>query len=362
MVGTAERSGTGVKLLKILFLSSGKRAPSSRFRIQPYVREFRKEGHRCVIAHSFPAKYDYFPWMGFRPSQLLKRSVRWWHWLQARLRRFDIVYVEREIFDSASWDMEERFRSLCRSMVLDIDDAVFLRYPEKFNRIVPLADLVVCGNRFIEEDVRSLRGNAICVPTCIDLARYPERLEHSEVENPVVGWMGSAGNLQYLEVAAEALRTVAAEKRFRLRLVVPDRTPLASIDLSGVDIEHHPWTAKTELAELHAMDIGLMPLFADHAWDRYKCGAKLLQYLAVGVPGIATPVGVNADILSGDQAGFAASTTKEWCRTLMALLNDPTLRQRMGQTGRTLVRDQYSIQANYPKLAAALQNLTNARG
>ena len=345
--------------MKILFLSSGKRAPSSRFRIQPYVRELRKDGHQCTIAHSFPAKYDYFPWMGFRPSQLLKRSVRWWHWFRAKLQQFEIVYVEREIFDSASWDMEERFRSLCRSMVLDVDDAVFLRYPEKFNRIVPLADLVVCGNRFIEEDIRSMHGSTICIPTCIDLANYPERLKHSEVENPVVGWMGSAGNLQYLEVAAEALRTVAAEKRFRLRLVVPDCTPLASIDLSGVEIEHHPWTPETELAELHAMDIGLMPLFTDQAWDRYKCGAKLLQYLAVGVPGIATPVGVNADILSGNRTGFAASTTEEWRRRLRALLDESVLRQRMGQAGRALVRDKYSIQANYPRLAAALKGLVD---
>ena len=96
--------------MKILFLASGRLAPSTRFRIVPYLKYFREDGHRCTVANSFPQKYDYFPWMGFRPSQLLKRSVRWWHWLQAFLGRYDLVYIEREIFDNATSDMEERFR------------------------------------------------------------------------------------------------------------------------------------------------------------------------------------------------------------------------------------------------------------
>ena len=110
--------------MKILFLSSGNKVPSSRFRILPYLRHFREDGHTCVLASSFPQKYDYFPWMGFRPSQLLKRGVRWWHLLTARLQRFDIVYVDREIFDDSTTAMEERFRSACRRFVVDFDDAV----------------------------------------------------------------------------------------------------------------------------------------------------------------------------------------------------------------------------------------------
>ena len=110
--------------MKILFLSSGSRVPSARFRILPYLRYFREQGHHCVLANSFPQKYDYFPWMGFRPSQLLKRSVRWWHWLRAKLSSFDVVYIDREIFDNESMHMEQRFRDACGKLVIDIDDVV----------------------------------------------------------------------------------------------------------------------------------------------------------------------------------------------------------------------------------------------
>ncbi len=352
---------TGGRRLKILFLSSGDRVPSARFRILPFIRHFRADGHACVVAHSFPQKYDYFPWMGFRPSQLLKRSVRWWHWLRARLQRFDVVFIDREIFDNTSIDMEQRFREACGRLVIDLDDAVFLRYPEKFERLMKLADLVVCGNRFLADHVRPL-NSAIChIPTCVDLDDYAERPRPvTGTEPPVVGWMGTSGNLKYLSVAAEALRVLARETRFELRLVVPDTGALAEIDLHGVHVRHEPWNPKREVLQLQGFDIGLMPLFADQTWDIYKCGLKLIQYLAVGVPGIAAPVGVNSEILDHDQNGFAAQTTDEWLTALRRLAADSALRNRMGQRGRQTVTSRYSIQANYPVLKTALLQLVNS--
>ncbi|MEZ6122684.1 MAG: hypothetical protein R3C49_05845 [Planctomycetaceae bacterium] len=143
--------------MKILFLSSGPRCPSARFRILPFVPKFREDGHYCVVAHSLPEKYDHFPWLGFRPSQLLKRGIRHLHAILARLQRFDVVFVDREIFDNESSDMEERFRKLCRTFVLDLDDAVFLRYPEKFERLLQRCLIfAVCGNHFLEKKLASL--------------------------------------------------------------------------------------------------------------------------------------------------------------------------------------------------------------
>ncbi len=343
--------------MKILFLSSGSDVPASRFRIQPYANELRREGHSCVVAHSFPQKYDYYPWMGFRPSQLLKRSIRWWHWLYAKMRRFDVVYIEREIFDSPSPEMELRFREVCRRIVLDIDDAVFFRYPEKFQQLLPISDLVVCGNSLIEKYVRDFNQNTQVIPTSIDFTRYTQRKRHIASELPVVGWMGTTGNLHYMQVAAEALRLTATELRFQLRLIAPDISPLSEMDLRGVSIEHRPWTPETEVTELQQMDIGLMPLAADQPWAHYKCGAKLLQYLAVGVPGIATPIGVNEEILAGNHVGYSATSTEQWANGLRSLLRDPELRNTTGQNGRDLVRRDYSIEANYPKLATALENI-----
>lgn len=342
--------------MNILFLSSGERVPSARFRILPYLRHFRAEGHRVVLAHSLPPKYDYYPWMGFRPSQLLKRSVRWWHWLQTVVRRFDVVFIDREVFDNTTTDMEERFRASCGRLVIDLDDAVFLRYPEKFHRLMELADLVVCGNHWLVDKVRPLNGSLCHVPTCVDLDDYQMRPDSTPRRDvPVIGWMGTAGNLAYLSVAAEALRILAQEIRYELRIVVPDIRPLSGIDLSGVNVVHDPWQPAREVEQLRQFDIGLMPLFPAQEWDVYKCGLKLIQYLAVGVPGVAAPVGVNSEILDGNQNGFAAQTTDEWLAGLRTLTADADLRQRMGRRGRATVAGKYSIQANYPVLRDALQ-------
>jgi glycosyltransferase involved in cell wall biosynthesis len=345
--------------MRILFLSSGPLVPSSRFRIAPYTRHFRAEGHTVVVAHSFPQKYDYFPWMGFRPSQLLKRTVRWWHWLRSRLQRFDVVFIDREIFDSASMEMEIRFRESCGKLVLDLDDAVFLRYPEKFSALLPMADLVVCGNRFLMEKVRPLNPSLCHIPTCVEMARYTCRDYDPIVDSDslVIGWMGTSGNLPYLSVAAEALRVLATRKKFELRLVVPDTAALTRMDLKGVRVVSGPWTAEREIADLKRFDIGLMPLFPDQEWDLYKCGLKMIQYLAVGVPAIASPVGVNAEILENNQNGFSATTAEEWLEALEALAGSPSLRRTMGLRGRQTVLERYSIEACYPVLRDALRSV-----
>jgi glycosyltransferase involved in cell wall biosynthesis len=331
----------------------------------PYQRHFRADGHRVVVAHSFPQKYDYFPWMGFRPSQLLKRSVRWWHWLRTKLQHFDVVFIDREIFDNTSIHMEQRFRESCHRLVIDLDDAVFLRYPGKFVQLMNLADLVVCGNRFLEEKVRPLNSTICHVPTCVDLDDYTARTYGSETQifpggasHPVIGWMGTAGNLKYLTVAADALRMLAQEIPFELRIVVPEISALNEMNLSGVNVIHEPWQPEREVEQLRHFDIGLMPLFPNQEWDLYKCGLKLIQYLAVGIPGIAAPVGVNSEILDNNQNGMAAETTEEWLTALRLLSTHPQIRQQMGLRGRKTVEEKYSIQANYPVLRDALLRLT----
>jgi len=122
--------------MKLLMLSSGDRVPSARFRMHPFVKHFRSKGHQCVIASSIPQKYDWHPWLGFRISQRLKRFVRYVHWLKSRWRGDEIVIIDREIFDAPDTTAEDRFRKTAPLLVLDLDDAVFLRYPDKFERLI----------------------------------------------------------------------------------------------------------------------------------------------------------------------------------------------------------------------------------
>ena len=173
--------------------------------------------------------------------------------------------------------------------------------------------------------------------------------------------MGTTLNLQYFSVIAEALRNVAAKVDFELRLIAPGREPLDDIDLTGVDINVIPWHGPTEVQELQQFDVGLMPLFPDREWDKYKCGLKLIQYMAVGVPGIASPVGVNADIVEHGRDGFLCRSTAEWEEALLQLLNDANLRQQVGKAARETAANQYSIEANFPRFLTALDELVGRK-
>lgn len=338
-------------------LSSGDRVPSSRFRMLPFVKHFRAAGHGCVLASSFPPKYDFFPWMGFRPSQKLKRCVRYAHWLQSRWRRDDVVVVDREVFDDPTTNFEERFRRTTPRFVLDLDDGVFLRYPEKFEKLAAMADLILCGNSYIQEWALARNRPTIIMPTCIEMAQYPQRPETNSTGPVRIGWMGTTGNIKYLAVAAPALRRLASELDFELCVIVPEADPLWELDLAGVRVRHIPWQPSREVQQLHELDVGLMPLFAEQAWDKYKCGLKLLQYMAIGIPAIASPVGVNATIVSHGRNGFLAANDDEWTAALRSLITDATLRKSIGAAGRETVTEHYSVEANFPRYESALQAL-----
>jgi len=344
--------------MKLLMLSSGDRVPSSRFRMHPYVPHFRTRGHRCVVAASVPQKYDWFPALGFRLSQRLKRAVRWWHWRRSGFRGDDVVIIDREIFDAPDFSLELRFRESTPRLVLDLDDAVFFRYPEKFEALTKIVDLVLCGNRWIEEWVQSRNPRTLILPTCVEMAQYPARPAPSRGAGPVrIGWIGTTGNLRYLQAAAAGLRALARQIRFELHLIVPEIAPLREVDLSGVTVVHRPWDKSREVEQLHEIDIGLMPLFADEAWDRYKCGLKLIQYMAVGLPAVASPVGVNAEIVVPGENGYLAASDADWTETLGRLAESSGLRRELGARARQTVAAEYSIEANFPRYEAALLKL-----
>jgi len=341
--------------MKVLFLHSGENVPSARFRALPFARRLRQAGYRGRLASSFPHKYDYIPQIGFRPSQLLKKLVRGCHLLEQFVRRFDVVIIDRELFDADSHAWEDRFRRAARTLLLDVDDGVFLRYPDKYEHLARIADGVLAGNDEIADYTRPFNQHITLMPTCIELDDYPVRSFTGEQQPPVIGWMGTTGNLPFLEVCAPALRNLAREHTFELRLIAGESAPLESIDLAGVDVRFIPWRGATEVAELSRFDIGLMPLPAGQPWMKYKCGLKLLQYMAIGIPGVASPIGVNARIIQQGANGYVAATTDEWEASLGQLITDTSLRRKLGQAARQTVEEEYSVEVHFPRFVSALE-------
>lgn len=342
--------------MKFLFLTSGRRTPSTRFRAIPFVDQLRKAGHRCTLSHSFPEKYDYFPRLGFRPSQLLKRATRWIDIFRTRWGRYDAVILERELFDNPTWDMEKRLRQHASVLVLDMDDGVFLKFPEKFEHLLAMADLVVAGNERLRQWAHDAGRPTVVIPTCIDTAEYRPRQTAGDREpaRPVIGWMGTSGNITYLQVLEQPLRRLAQKLNFTLRVIATDRGTLDDLKLDGVQVEFRTWNPETEVADLAEFDIGVMPLTKD-VWSEYKCGLKLLQYMAIGIPGVASPVGVNGDILREGENGFLAQSPEQWETALETLLVDPLLRTRLGQNARQTVEQSYSVAVNLPKWLEAIE-------
>jgi glycosyltransferase involved in cell wall biosynthesis len=213
-------------------------------------------------------------------------------------------------------------------------------------------DAVTAGNETLADE--ATRGGARCVaviPTCVDLARYPVATHRREGDAELV-WIGSSSTLQGLERIRPLLEEVGRRHpRLRLKLIC-DRF----LHLENLPVLARRWDETSEAADIAAADIGI-GWVPDDPWSRGKCGLKLLQYMAAGVPVIANPVGVQADMVRHDDNGFLADTTDQWLDAVSRLAHDAGLRQRMGEAGRRLVEREYSLAAGSARWLALLESL-----
>jgi glycosyltransferase involved in cell wall biosynthesis len=341
--------------VKLGFVTLGNNVPSTRFRFLPYIPWLVDRGHRCHLWTSRPSVYDSIPWLGWRLSHCVKRGGRYLQTLTAAAVRPDCIYLERGALHDASLDLDRRFRRSTRRLVLDIDDGIFLEQPEKIDSLIAMSDHCVVSNEPIAEYVSQRHSQVTIIPTAVPLSRFTLKPEPGSSDRRcVIGWMGTASNVPFLELCAPALRQLAERYDFELLVVASSPRPLAALDLSGVNVNFRLWQPEIEIESLHRMDIGLMPLPEGREWMKFKAATKLVQYMAVGIPAVASPIGVNANILAGEQVGLAASTTEQWTAALERLLIDPAQRRQMGRAGRRLVESTYSMEANAARLERVL--------
>jgi len=247
--------------------------------------------------------------------------------------------------------------------VYDFDDALFhgsistqhrafralKREAARCNAHLRRATLVVAGNDYLASYATSRARRVEVVPSCVDPWLQPLR-RHAEVEILTVGWLGSHSTAAYIQEVLPVFRAIN-RGRTRMKLLTMGARPLPKEPW----LEQHPWRLEDERAMLASIDVGIMPL-PDDPWSRGKCGYKLIQYYAAGVPAIASPVGVNRGLL-GRGGGIAASSPREWRSALEALCGDAQARRQAGLTGRKLVEADYSYQRWAPELAAMLRSI-----
>jgi glycosyltransferase involved in cell wall biosynthesis len=316
----------------ILFLTHHIRSINNPggYRIQQYFPYFEKQGYEVIHLTS---KTD-------TPGLL------------RALRRADVLYVQRLLPNLLK---QQLLRLSGKSIVFDFDDAIMYGSTgesatrrKRFERMVRMSRAVFCGNQFLAAEARRYKtADVFCMPTVVNPLDYPVK-EHTDGHPFVVGWMGSASTLRYL-ASLEPLFSSVPGASFK---VVADKAP----DGQEGNIAFEKWSGEREKEMLLGFDAGIMPV-RDDIWSRGKCGLKLLQYGAAGLPSISHPFGVSTEIIEDGQNGFLRSDIEGWREAVERLGNDVALRQRMGKRAREMVEERYSLRVWGPRLVAIVEAL-----
>jgi len=360
----AARSAAGARVTAVLLLNRYDRlGASSRLRFLDFLPALERAGLTVTAAPLFDDSYlrDLYAGRRQSPARLAAAYARRiGRMLDAR--RFDLVWLEKEALPWLPAGIE---RALLGRVpyVMDLDDAWFHRYGlhraapvravlgRKLESLARHARLVVAGNAHLADWARTSGARSVVeIPTVIDLDRYPPPVPPVGERPFTVGWMGSPSSAAYLNQAAEALAALGGHARLLL-VGAHGAEPPGLAD--RITIQHEPWSEERETALLARFDAGIMPL-ADGPWERGKCGYKLIQYMAAGLPVVASPVGVNTVLVRDGENGFLAADPAQWTAALTRLAADPALRARLGAAGRRLVEERYSLQAVAPRLAGTL--------
>ena len=263
--------------------------------------------------------------------------------------RADLVILQRKLLPL--WQLRI-LRGYSRRLLYDVDDALFQRdsyshkRPGSWTRLVHFwatvyaADAVVAGNEYLRDRVASYIGpdRVHVMPTCVEPQRYPMALHSRRGSSAKVVWIGQQRTLPSLNCARAHL-AAAGEALPGLELrVICDRF----VELAGVRVVPRRWSSASEAHQVAGCDIGINWL-PDDQWSRGKCGLKVLQYMAAGLPVVANPVGMNRQMVIHGRTGLLASTPAQWARAIARLADDPALRKRMGAAGRQLVRERFSV-------------------
>ncbi|MCL2657538.1 MAG: glycosyltransferase family 4 protein [Betaproteobacteria bacterium] len=329
--------------LRVAAFTGGDNVPSARFRLRQYLPRLSENG---ISVQELPARFG-----GYPPRSNWSRLP----WLAATLGERSLAALKGNAADVAFFQREMvstlySAECLCRApAVLDVDDAVWLTQRwHAVDRLAQRCRLVLCGNAYIAEHFADFAPVRL-LPTGVDTERWqPGTMERA----PVIVWSGSSSGLPFLYEIEPALgRVLDALPDARLR-VVCDRAP-AFPRLQNKQLEYLPWTPEGEVAAIQSAWVGLMPM-PDTPWSRGKCSFKMLTYMACATPAVASPWGMNREVIAGGGA-FAAISQDDWIDQLLRLLRDPVAIQAAGREGRRQVEERYATNKLAQVLAEALR-------
>ncbi|MCQ2959147.1 MAG: glycosyltransferase family 4 protein [Bacteroidales bacterium] len=346
------------------------RSPGQRFRCEHFIPVLKDRGYEITYSNII-SKWDdlYFYQKG---KYLVKAFIFFKAFLHRcydvlRARNYDAIFIYREAFMIGSTFFEKGLAKSKKPIIFDFDDSIWIqdisdgnknlswmKNASKTDDIIQLSKLIIVGNKYLADHALKLNKNVVIIPTTIDTNHH--KPTEKTVNNKIcIGWTGSETTIKHLKLIIPVFKRLKEKFADKISFI-----QISNVDFSLPEIDLHfiPWNAETEIADLQKIDIGIMPL-PDDEWAKGKCGFKGLQYMAMEIATVMSPVGVNTEIIENGKNGFFASTEQEWFDILCKLIEDPQLRIEIGKKGRETVIKRYSIDSQKDKYLSIFKEITN---
>jgi len=341
----------------------------TRYRISQFVPFLNKNGWQVFVR---PFMDERLFAIYHRKSMIFETLIRSFIRTISRLldcfsaKKYDVIFIHKEAFPFGPPILEKILAKLQPNIIYDMDDA-FWTHPPQFNqigkgirdkqkiqKIIQLSKLILAGNEYILDFVKQINTNVIFFPTVLNTEIYQPRKELAD-DFITIGWVGRWSSQDYLYNLKPVFQNLI--KKFdNLRFCFVGVSDDFTID--DLPIVKQKWTLENEISSLIPFDIGMMPL-PDDEYSKGKCGFKLLQYMALAIPSVASPVGVNSKIITDGENGFLAKSHAEWEEKLFKLISDKSLREIIGQKGRRSVEQFYSLENYQTVLLDKINKMAN---
>ncbi len=333
----------------ILFTIGNIDHPSSRIRGIQYIPFLEKAGYKVKWIPRIPPK----------PKNSFERFIIFPFWKRglSLLRIYHLIFSKPDYFFIQKIFVSEwllkRAKNGNSKIIFDFDDAIYLdknnsNAKDRTTIMLKYANKVIVSNNTLADYCNKMEISTSIITTPIDIHRvFPNKITKNKIFT--IGWLGSFWTTPYLKLIEESLQTLAQKYQFRLLLVGADK----SYKIEGVNTEHLKWEFDKEPEYLNLFDIGIMPLSRDE-YSEAKGGYKLLMYMAAGIPQIASPIGINKDIIIHNQTGFLAKNTQEWIDSLSFFIENPEKCSMFGTESRKLAESKYSREVCFEKMLKVL--------
>ena len=333
------------------------KAPSQRFRFEQYFSALQKKGITVTVKPFLSNEiWDilYLPGRFPRKASAIIGGLFKRFFLLFTLKKYDYIFIHREATPIGPAFFEYfAARWLKKKIIFDFDDAIwipnfseansffsFLKGYSNVKHICKWVYKISCGNEYLCDYARQYNGNVVYNPTTIDTEHYHNEVKDQDTQNFVIGWTGSHSTIRYIEEVIPVLSELEKKYTFQF-MVISDLKPAYNLK----SLVYHKWNKHSEIEDLLKFNIGIMPL-KDDKWANGKCGFKALQYMALGIPALVSPVGVNTRIVDDKINGFICTSPEDWKNAIEAIMKDKNLNKEIAKNTRIKIENQYSVKSN----------------